>query len=221
MWSKRQDAILIGMAKRGESCSAIGQEVGKSAESVRIKLQRLREACPELGLPELMRHPKAWSEERNALALRMHGEGASQKQIAIACDSCVNTVAGKLNRWRKQGLISKRITIRRTDKEARQRQAKTAAPKKASLPAIMEAKPEPLPIPAADDKARISFLQLKKGVCHWPVGDVQSEEFGFCGLECEGTYCPGHEKRAYKPPQDRKKRRTRQYQEAPTEASGV
>lgn len=49
----------------------------------------------------------------------------------------------------------------------------------------------PLPIPRADDKARVSFAELEDHHCRFIPGEPRD---GYCGLpKVEGTsYCPGH-----------------------------
>jgi hypothetical protein len=54
--------------------------------------------------------------------------------------------------------------------------------------------PASLPPPNIDDVPRVAFADLEPWHCRYPVGDPQSQEFGFCGLNREvGTsYCPAH-----------------------------
>jgi hypothetical protein len=63
--------------------------------------------------------------------------------------------------------------------------------------------PLPLPMPTADDVARVSFLDLETEHCRWPV---LAEPAGptvkqFCGLKRTpgASYCPGHHARATVP----------------------
>lgn len=55
----------------------------------------------------------------------------------------------------------------------------------------------PLPAPAAEDKARVSFVDLDNHHCRWPVGETANilpDTPIFCGLKRMpgSSYCPGH-----------------------------
>ena len=56
---------------------------------------------------------------------------------------------------------------------------------------------------------RVSIMELREGMCKWPMGDPQSSEFVYCGADCGfgKTYCTHHAAIAYQPAADR--RRTR------------
>jgi len=61
-------------------------------------------------------------------------------------------------------------------------------------------------IPPAERK---TLQMLTENSCRWPIGDPQTEEFHFCtrnkvpGL----PYCEHHARRAYQPPQPRRRDR--------------
>jgi hypothetical protein len=66
--------------------------------------------------------------------------------------------------------------------------------------------PLPLPMPAADDVARVSFADLDTKHCRWPVGETGNVSLDtpiFCGLDRIpggiSSYCPGHHARATVP----------------------
>lgn len=63
----------------------------------------------------------------------------------------------------------------------------------AALPAQERALPEP--------SGPVSFDDLRSHHCRWPIGEVNSPDFGFCGKRrIEGkSYCPHHDKRAHQP----------------------
>ena len=49
------------------------------------------------------------------------------------------------------------------------------------------------PLPAS---APIGFMELRPGLCRWPLGDPRHlEKFRFCGCACalEAIYCASHE----------------------------
>ena len=63
---------------------------------------------------------------------------------------------------------------------------------------------------------RLRFEEIRESACRWPLGDPRSGDFAYCGLEpVEGqSYCAGHCRMAYRPPQARARRR-------PDEQSGA
>jgi GcrA cell cycle regulator len=62
-----------------------------------------------------------------------------------------------------------------------------SAPK---LPAEMQ--PDDIPV-----SQRVSLLELKDSLCHWPYGDPGTAGFFFCGGEVKtGSYCAFHARRS-------------------------
>jgi GcrA cell cycle regulator len=59
---------------------------------------------------------------------------------------------------------------------------------------------------------RLRFEDIRESACRWPLGDPRSGEFAYCGLtSVEGqSYCAGHCRMAYRPPQARPSTRERQ-----------
>jgi GcrA cell cycle regulator len=59
---------------------------------------------------------------------------------------------------------------------------------------------------------RLRFEEIRESVCRWPLGDPRSGDFAYCGLQrIEGqSYCAGHCRMAYRPPQARQSARERQ-----------
>jgi GcrA cell cycle regulator len=59
---------------------------------------------------------------------------------------------------------------------------------------------------------RLRFEDIRESVCRWPLGDPRSGDFAYCGLTpVEGqSYCAGHCRMAYRPPQARRSTTERQ-----------
>jgi GcrA cell cycle regulator len=59
---------------------------------------------------------------------------------------------------------------------------------------------------------RLRFEEIREFACRWPLGDPRSGEFAYCGLTpAKGqSYCAGHCRMAYRPPQARQSARERQ-----------
>jgi GcrA cell cycle regulator len=62
------------------------------------------------------------------------------------------------------------------------------------------------------DMRRVRFDEIRESACRWPLGDPRSGEFAYCGLKpVDGhSYCAGHCRMAYRPPQARQTARERQ-----------
>jgi len=50
------------------------------------------------------------------------------------------------------------------------------------------------PTPVLLDCRGLTLMELKGGLCAWPVADAPVR---YCGLPCVGSYCPGHSAIAY------------------------
>lgn len=85
------------------------------------------------------------------------------------------------------------------------KRADNPTPKKITLPKPKPKKVKPKPIlvgkPVKVDGHRVTLMDLKEGMCKWPLGDPQEPDFHFCGRPTStvGVYCPGHKAVAYQP----------------------
>ncbi|WP_342359751.1 GcrA family cell cycle regulator [Terrarubrum flagellatum] len=55
---------------------------------------------------------------------------------------------------------------------------------------------------------RVTIMELREGMCKWPMGDPSSAEFRYCGSQNNsgaGPYCAYHSRAAYQPPADRRR----------------
>jgi GcrA cell cycle regulator len=61
---------------------------------------------------------------------------------------------------------------------------------------------------------RVRFDEICEFACRWPLGDPRSGEFAYCGLTpAKGqSYCAGHCRMAYRPPNAEAKRNSRERQ---------
>ncbi len=55
---------------------------------------------------------------------------------------------------------------------------------------------------------RVRFEEMREFACRWPLGDPKAGEFAYCGLTpLRGhSYCAGHCRMAYRPPETRARR---------------
>jgi GcrA cell cycle regulator len=163
----------------------------------------------------------AWTDERVETLKKLWGEGLSASQIAGRLGSVTrNAVIGKVHRL---GLSGRATTSRMKSHRPRARMASKRLAKtrfsatgnpafralytepEAYVPAVEE-----MIIPLAERKTIQTLVECS---CRWPIGDPQMADFHFCGKDkVPGLpYCEFHARRAFQPPQAR--RREREYVE--------
>ncbi|MEE8098453.1 MAG: GcrA family cell cycle regulator [Hyphomicrobium sp.] len=160
----------------------------------------------------------AWTDDRVDLLKKLWAEGLSASQIAGRLGSVTrNAVIGKVHRL---GLSGRATTSRMKSHRPRQRMAAKRLAKSRyatignpALRALYNAETnvylpptEELVIPVAERK----YIQtLTEVTCRWPIGDPQNTEFHFCGKnKVPGLpYCEFHARRAFQPPQSRRRDR--------------
>jgi GcrA cell cycle regulator len=78
---------------------------------------------------------------------------------------------------------------------------------------MAERVPDPAlrPVPVADVVVaiaeRVTIMDLREGMCRWPIGDPTSPDFRFCGASAYtgAPYCEHHAQMAYQPSADRRR----------------
>lgn len=161
----------------------------------------------------------SWNDERVELLKKLWADGLSASQIAGRIGGVTrNAVIGKVHRL---GLSGRATTTRSSNHRPRLRQPtvkRVAKPRFANvgnsaLRALYQAEPEPyvpvaeeLDIPSAERK---TIQTLTECSCRWPIGDPQTPDFYFCGKnKVPGLpYCDFHARRAFQPPQVRRRER--------------
>lgn len=162
----------------------------------------------------------AWTDERVELLKKLWAEGLSASQIASRVGSVTrNAVIGKVHRL---GLSGRATTSRMKTHRPRARVAgdkrlvaksRFQAIGNPALRALYQPDAEPfvqpveeLVIPLAERK---TIETLGECNCRWPIGDPQAADFHFCGKnKVVGLpYCEFHARRAFQPPQPRRRER--------------
>jgi GcrA cell cycle regulator len=162
-----------------------------------------------------------WTQDREDLLKKLHGEGLSASQIAVRItatgfDVTRNAVIGKANRMGLTGGDKPR----RSTRSPRKRQPKGGnsinmvfgGRKSAKL--FLEAEPfTPGPELVIPEAERRGIDGLTDDQCRWPIGDPQHADFHFCnGVQVPGLpYCEHHARRAYQPPQARRREAANQF----------
>lgn len=134
-----------------------------------------------------------WDDHPNAFtdAKRLWLEGKSAKQIASEIGAASrNMVLGKLHRMG----LSNRDGGNQNGRNPKQTTV-LAYKARTKKPRLVRA---PIPIPHADDRARVMLMELRNEHCRFPVAH------GYCGLlEADLSngipYCPGHMARTHNP----------------------
>ncbi|HEX5997898.1 MAG TPA: GcrA family cell cycle regulator [Hyphomicrobiaceae bacterium] len=163
----------------------------------------------------------SWNDERVDALKKLWADGLSASQIAGRLGGVTrNAVIGKVHRL---GLAGRATTSRMKSPRARVRSlnvAKRLSSKTrqsghptSPLRSLYLADAEPY-VPTAEElviplNERKYIQTLTEGCCRWPIGDPQQAEFHFCGkTKIPGLpYCEVHARRAFQPPQARRRER--------------
>lgn len=167
----------------------------------------------------------AWNDERVELLKKLWSEGLSASQIAGRLGGVTrNAVIGKVHRL---GLSGRATTSRMKSHRPRPRaqaaqqavqnqrrlKARFAPSGNPAVRALYQPEAEPF-IPAVEElviplKERRTIQTLTECSCRWPIGDPQMADFHFCGKDkVQGLpYCEFHARRAFQPPQPRRRER--------------
>jgi GcrA cell cycle regulator len=156
-----------------------------------------------------------WDDDREALLRTLHGEGLSASQIAARI--CVtgfevtrNAVIGKANRMGLTGGDKPRRSTRsRKPRRKPNPGINMVFGGRKSAKLFLEAEPfTPGPELVIPLHERKTLLQLEDNDCRWGIGDPKEAGFHLCGrAKTPGLpYCEHHARRAYQPPEMRKRR---------------
>ncbi len=168
----------------------------------------------------------SWNDERVELLRKLWQDGLSASQIASELGNVTrNAVIGKVHRL---GLSGRAKTTTAPVQRPRNKVSKpiiAAASKPlvfhgsrggaALAPVVMNDVEEEVFVDAQPANAtvvipmtkRVSIMELREGVCRWPLGDPMNPDFAFCGNDCGigATYCTYHASIAFQPSFDRRR----------------
>ena len=162
-----------------------------------------------------------WNDERVDALKKLWADGLSASQIAGRLGGVTrNAVIGKVHRL---GLAGRATTSRMKSHRPRVRTAQAAKRglmrsrpvgiANSPLKSLYLADIEPYVPPAEEIVIPLNerkYIQtLTESCCRWPIGDPQQPEFHFCGRKkIPGLpYCEVHARRAFQPPQARRRER--------------
>ena len=163
----------------------------------------------------------SWNDERVDALKKLWADGLSASQIAGRLRGVTrNAVIGKVHRL---GLAGRATTSRMKSHRPRVRtaqaakrglmRARPAGIGNSPLKSLYLADTEPY-VPPAEElviplNERKYIQTLTESCCRWPIGDPQQPDFHFCGKnKIPGLpYCEVHARRAFQPPQARRRER--------------
>lgn len=156
----------------------------------------------------------SWDDNRIEQLKKLWGEGLSASQIAAELGGVTrNAVIGKVHRLGLSGRTkAKPAAAARPRKAVKAPVRSTTVLFRGNLAvvevtdAIAVAEPvrESVVIPMS---RRVSIMELREGVCRWPLGDPLQADFAYCGADCGAgkTYCEAHARVAFQPQNDRRR----------------
>jgi GcrA cell cycle regulator len=162
----------------------------------------------------------SWNDERVDALKKLWADGLSASQIAGRLGGVTrNAVIGKVHRL---GLAGRATTSRMKTRVPRVRSAikrglmartRPAGTPNSPLKSLYLNDVEPYVQPAEELVIPLNerkYIQtLTESCCRWPIGDPQQPDFHFCGRKkIPGLpYCEVHARRAFQPPQARRRER--------------
>lgn len=172
----------------------------------------------------------SWTDERVELLRKLWMDGLSASQIAAELANGItrNAVIGKVHRLGLSGRVkcAAPSTAPRPRPSA-PRPQRASAPRPASPirgATALALQPEAFVAPApraVEDVVipmceRVTIMDLREGMCRWPLGDPSTPDFRYCGGRSDigAPYCAHHSRMAYQPAQDRRRERERERRQA-------
>jgi GcrA cell cycle regulator len=156
-----------------------------------------------------------WTDAAIETLRQMALEGKSASSIAMALGApSRNAVIGKANRIGVKltghiHCVAPRASRPSTERPRRPAIARTNAPlwKRVAVPAVPRERKPAWAFAQAQvgEMLKVGLEEIGESHCRWPIGDPTSEEFAYCGIQtAKGrSYCAGHCRMAYKPPNSR------------------
>jgi GcrA cell cycle regulator len=166
----------------------------------------------------------SWTDERIELLKKLWADGLSASQIAAELGGVTrNAVIGKVHRLGLSGRAKSTGSAPPRPRKQASRPAPVRAPQgggsysvrgnvalkpimhaESAIMAVAEQQAEDVVVPMS---RRVSIMELREGVCKWPMGDPMAVDFVYCGADAPSgdVYCSCHARVAYQPTQDRRR----------------
>ncbi|MBL8639743.1 MAG: gcrA cell cycle regulator family protein [Alphaproteobacteria bacterium] len=153
----------------------------------------------------------SWTNDRIDLLMKLWGEGKTAAEIAKSLGGVTrNAVIGKAHRLKLSGRIAN--TQDESPVKTAQKSSKSKSDSKSSQSRQIHKHHESdIAAPVVevalleDDYCAgegIQLVELKEGLCRWPIGDPKEAGFKFCGAKAQSgmIYCTHHCHVAYQAP---------------------
>lgn len=157
----------------------------------------------------------SWDDNRIEQLKKLWSEGLSASQIAGELGGVTrNAVIGKVHRLGLSGRAkAKPASVARPRKVVKTAARTTSTISvRGNLAVVEMVEIEPVAMPVRENvvipmSRRISIMELREGVCRWPMGDPLQPDFAYCGGDCAvgKTYCEAHARVAFQPHGDRRR----------------
>ena len=159
----------------------------------------------------------SWDDGRIDLLKKLWSDGLSASQIAAELGGVTrNAVIGKVHRLGLSGRAKTKATAttrQRVKAVAKPQRLQQSVGVRGNLAVVeyVEVRSEPVQQAREDVvipmSRKISIMDLKEGVCRWPIGDPLQADFVYCGADCGTgrTYCEPHSRLAFQPQSDRRR----------------
>lgn len=158
----------------------------------------------------------SWDDARIERLKKLWSDGLSASQIAAELGGVTrNAVIGKVHRLGLSGRAkSKPASVARPRVKTTVKQARIpVASTRGNLAVVemieteVEVIQKPVEAVLIPMSRRISIMELREGLCKWPMGDPLDGNFAYCGADCGGgrVYCEAHSRIAYQPQSDRRR----------------
>ena len=157
----------------------------------------------------------SWDDNRIEQLKKLWSEGLSASQIAGELGGVTrNAVIGKVHRLGLSGRAkAKPASVARPRKVVKTAARTTSTISvRGNLALVEMVEIEPVAMPVRENvvipmSRRISIMELREGVCRWPMGDPLQPDFAYCGGDCGvgRTYCEPHSRIAFQPQGDRRR----------------
>jgi GcrA cell cycle regulator len=159
----------------------------------------------------------SWDDARIEQLKKLWSDGLSASQIAQEMGGVTrNAVIGKVHRLGLSGRAktkpSQASRPRKVVKQAASVRISTISVRgNLAVVEMLDAEPEVVLQPRENVvvpiSRKISIMDLREGLCKWPIGDPLNSDFAYCGADSSTgkPYCEHHGRLAYQPQNERRR----------------
>ncbi len=161
----------------------------------------------------------SWTDERVARLAKLWADGLSASQVAAELGGVTrNAVIGKVHRL---GLSGRAKPAGKSGGGPKRKASSTRrkgdggsirSPRVNRRTGDIAIAVKPAPVEeevVAPESKKLTLMELTETTCRWPNGDPTMPGFSFCGHKTDDDkpYCKFHNKLAFQPPSERRRRR--------------